>query len=92
MYRDSLPENHGMLFVFDREQPLAFWMKNTKIPLSIAFLNKDFVIVDIQDMEPFSEKTHISAVPAMYALEVNQGFFRKHGIEVGDTLKFVLPK
>ncbi len=88
MYRDSLPPDHGMLFVFEKEQPLSFWMKNTKIPLSIAFLNRDFVIVDIQDMEPFTETLHISARPAMYALEVNKGFFDRHGISVGDTLKF----
>ncbi len=87
MFRDSLPENQGMLFVFDREEPLSFWMKNTKIPLSIAFLDRDFVIVDIQKMEPLSETTHISARPAMYALEVNQGFFEKHGIGIGDTLR-----
>ena len=92
MFRDSLPQNQGMLFVFEREQPLGFWMKNTKIPLSIAFLDRNYVIVDIQDMEPFSEKTHVSARPAMYALEVNQGFFRQHNITVGDTLKLLLPK
>lgn len=88
MYRDSLPDSCGMLFVFEYEQELSFWMRNTKIPLSIAYINKSGMIVDIQDMEPLSDKSVASALPAIYALEVNQGFFKKNGIKVGDRIDF----
>ena len=84
MFREKLGKNEGMLFVFEREETLSFWMKNTRIPLSIAFIAKDGKIVDIQDMEPFDLQSHVSARPARYALEVNQGWFKKNGIEVGD--------
>ncbi len=86
MFREKLGENEGMLFVFEREEILSFWMKNTRIPLSIAFLDRNGKIVDIQDMTPFSLQTHVSAVPAQYALEVNQGWFRRNGISVGDSV------
>jgi hypothetical protein len=65
---------------------LSFWMKNTRIPLSIAFIDQQGRIVDIQDMEPFSLRTRVSARPAQYALEVNQGWFKKNGIDVGDSV------
>ncbi len=84
MFREKLGKNEGMLFVYEREEILAFWMKNTRIPLSIAFIAKDGKIVDIQDMEPFDLRSHVSARPAQYALEVNQGWFEKNGIGVGD--------
>jgi uncharacterized protein len=87
MDRTSLPEDRGMLFVFDREQPLSFWMKNTLIPLSIAYIDSQGRIVDIQDMQPLDETPHPSAEPAQYALEVNQGFFADRGIEVGNVLQ-----
>ncbi len=87
MGRTALGENHGMLFVFDQEQPLSFWMRNTLIPLSIAYIDDRGTIVDIQDMEPLDETSHPSAAPARYALEVNQGFFEEHGIRVGDILE-----
>ena len=87
MFREKLGKNEGMLFVFEREEILSFWMKNTRIPLSIAFIAKDGKIVDIQDMEPFDLRSHVSARPAQYALEVNQGWFKKNGIEVGDEVK-----
>jgi uncharacterized protein len=86
MGRDALAEDAGMLFVFDTEQPLSFWMKDTLIPLSIAFIDAQGRIVDIQDMQPLDETSHPSAVPAQYALEVNQGFFEARGIQVGDTV------
>ena len=85
MERTALGENRGMLFVFESEQRLSFWMKNTLIPLSVAYLDSEGRIVDIQDMQPLDETSHPSAAPARYALEVNQGFFEEHGIEVGDT-------
>jgi uncharacterized protein len=86
MERTELAENAGMLFVFDREQPLAFWMKDTLIPLSIAYIDSNGRIVDTQNMQPLDETPHPSAEPAKYALEVNQGFFRNHGIEVGNKV------
>jgi uncharacterized membrane protein (UPF0127 family) len=86
MGRTALSEDAGMLFVFDREQQLSFWMKDTLIPLSIAYINDSGRIVDIQDMQPLDETPHLSAEPAKYALEVNQGFFNEHGVEVGNKV------
>jgi uncharacterized membrane protein (UPF0127 family) len=83
----SLPDSAGMLFMFGREQSLSFWMKDTLIPLSMAYIAADGRIVDIQDMEPLDETSHPSAEPAKYALEVNQGFFAERGVEVGDTVE-----
>ncbi len=85
--RPTLAEDAGMLFVFDQEQPLSFWMKDTLIPLSIAYISTEGRIVDIQDMQPLDETPHPSAEPAQYALEVNQGFFEEHGVQVGDTVE-----
>ena len=86
MYRTALAENRGMPFVFPREQRLSFWMKNTLIPLSIAYMDSEGRIVDIQDMKPLDDDppNYVSAEPAKYALEVNQGFFDEHGVKVGD--------
>jgi uncharacterized membrane protein (UPF0127 family) len=83
-----LDANEGMLFVFANEETRYFWMKDTPLPLSIAFLNENKTIVDIQDMQPFNETIIASAQPAMYALEMNQGFFSQHVIRVGDTMRF----
>ena len=88
MYRESLPEDEGMLFVYDRERPLSFWMKNTVIPLDIAFLDASGRIVDIQSMEPYNEASITSRAPAIYALEMNRGWFEAHGVEVGDRVEF----
>ncbi len=89
MYRTALAENRGMLFIFEGEQKLSFWMKNTLIPLSIAFIGSEGRIVDIQDMKPLDDDppSYVSARPAQYALEVNQGFFEERGVEVGDRAK-----
>jgi uncharacterized protein len=87
MERTALAENAGMLFVFEREQPLSFWMKNTLIPLSVAYIDSTGRIVDIQDMEPLDETSHPSSEPGQYALEVNQGFFAERGIEVGNEME-----
>ena len=89
MGRTALAADAGMLFVFDQDQPLSFWMKDTLIPLSIAFINSEGTIVDMQDMQPLDETPHDSAAPAKYALEVNQGFFAANGIQVGEQA--VLP-
>jgi uncharacterized membrane protein (UPF0127 family) len=84
MERTALAEDAGMLFVFPGERPLSFWMKDTLIPLSIAYIDGDGGIVDIQDMQPLDESPHPSVAPAQYALEVNQGFFAERGVQVGD--------
>ena len=84
MGRTAMDEDHGMLFVFPNEQTLSFWMKDTLIPLSVAFMDSNGRIVDIQDMQPQDLTNHNSAEPARYALEVNQGFFERHGVKVGD--------
>ena len=88
MFRQKLGKNEGMLFVYEREERLSFWMKNTPIPLSIGFLDKTGMIVDIQDLVPFSLQTRVSAFPAQYALEVNQGWFKANEISVGDSVVF----
>ena len=88
MFRQKLGKNEGMLFVYEKEERLSFWMKNTPIPLSIAFLDKSGLIVDIQDMVPFSLQTRVSAFPAQYALEVNQGWFKTNEIFPGDQVVF----
>jgi uncharacterized membrane protein (UPF0127 family) len=87
MYRESLPEDRGMLFVYPDEQPRAFWMKNTTIPLSIAFADSKGTIIAIMDMVPDDGKTRYrSPGPARYALEVNRGWFAGRGIKVGDRI------
>lgn len=83
MDRFSLQTDHGMLFVFDKPQPLAFWMKNTYIPLSIAFVDADGAIINIEDMRPQDESTHWSKANALYAIEVRQGWFATKGITPG---------
>lgn len=89
MFRKSLGEDCGMLFVYDHEETLSFWMRNTYIPLSIAYINSDGEIIDLQDMKPLDDEppSYVSAEPAQYALEVNQGFFRENGVEVGDQVE-----
>lgn len=87
MFRDKLGPDEGMLFIYEREEFLSFWMKNTPLPLSIAFIDPRGKIVDIQDMEPFNLRTHTSSRPALYALEMNKGWFKKNGIRVGNVVK-----
>jgi uncharacterized membrane protein (UPF0127 family) len=86
MERTALGEDRGMLFVYPDEEVRSFWMKNTLIPLSIAFIASDGSIVDLQDMKPLDDDPphYVSAEPARYALEVNKGYFEEHGIKVGD--------
>ncbi|MBM4065991.1 MAG: DUF192 domain-containing protein [Planctomycetes bacterium] len=90
MYRDKLEENDGMLFVFPREKVLSFWMKDTRIPLSIAFIKEDGRIIQIESMKPYSLDTHVSKEKARYALEMNEGWFRVHNVREGDTVKIPL--
>ena len=89
MYRESLPKGRGMFFVFTDSQVRSFWMSNTFIPLDIAYMDAELRIVDIQAMEPETTSGHPSALPAMFALEVPQGWFAEKGIEVGATAKVV---
>lgn len=83
MHRRMLPENRGMLFVFPETALHGMWMMNTYIPLSVAFLDAKGVIINIADMEPHTRTTHGATQPAKYALETNQGWFRKRGIKAG---------
>jgi len=83
MHRRILPEDRGMLFVFSDVARHAMWMKNTYIPLSVAFLDENGAIINIEDMKPHTQDTHPSAKPAKYALEVNLGWFQKRGIKPG---------
>lgn len=89
MYRDEVPEGAGMLFVFQDSQVRSFWMQNTYVPLDIAFLDAELRIVDIRQMEPEDENFTESRAPAMFALEVPQGWFAAHGIEVGHRAEVV---
>ena len=86
MHRFSLQPDHGMIFVFERPEPQGFWMKNTYIPLSIAFIASDGRILNIADMTPQDERTHWSNGPAQYALEMRKGWFVEHGIAPGDRV------
>ena len=91
MYRFSLKPDHGMVFVFDRSEQRAFWMKNTYIPLSIAFVTADGRILNIEDMAPRDESSHFSAGPAMYAIEMRKGWFAERGIKAGDRVSGLPP-
>ncbi|NBD19865.1 DUF192 domain-containing protein [Aquabacterium fontiphilum] len=86
MHRSSMPVNHGMLFVFDRPERQCFWMKNTLIPLSIAFLRDDGTVVNVAEMKAGSLDSHCSAEPVRFALEMNQGWFSRRGVKPGDRL------
>ena len=88
MERDSMPEDHGMIFVFEEERELNFWMKNTRFPLEILYLDAGGQVVSIDQMKPYDTKTeHPSARPAKYAIELNVGQVARSGIKVGDVLK-----
>jgi uncharacterized membrane protein (UPF0127 family) len=87
MNRFSLKPDHGMLFIFEHPQPLAFYMRNTYVPLSIAFIGADGRILNIEDMQPQTEDTHWSKGPALYALEMKKGWFAERGIIAGATVK-----
>ena len=86
MFRDRLDENCGMIFIFPDLQERSFWMRNTKIPLSIAYADHHGTILNIEDMNPFDETRVLSYGPAMCALEMNQGWFEKNGIKPGHKI------
>jgi uncharacterized protein len=88
MFRRSLAPDSGMLFVFDEDEFQRFWMKNTLIPLSIAYITSDSLIADILEMAPLDTTTpYISSKAVRYALEMNSGWFQSKGIKVGDTVR-----
>ncbi len=88
MFRNELKKDHGMLFIFERNKITSFWMKNTFIPLSIAFIDINYRIVHITDMSPLDEGTsHSSIYPIKYALEMDQGWFKRNNIKIGDVIK-----
>jgi uncharacterized membrane protein (UPF0127 family) len=88
MYRKNLAPDSGMLFVFDATARHRFWMKNTLIPLSIAFLDTAGIITDIRDMQPLDTTTDYSpSVPVRYAIEMNSGWFNSRSILPGDTVR-----
>ena len=91
MYRRDMGRNAGMLFVYDRAEPLSFWMKNTYLPLTIAFIDSSHTIVHLEDMSPLTSTSHASPVPVPYALEMNKGWFAKNGVAVGAKVEFALP-
>ena len=86
MYREQLGEREGMLFVFEEERILTFWMRNTPLSLSIAFIDERGVIVQVADLEPYSEAPVASRFPARFALEVKRGALARAGVGVGDVV------
>ena len=88
MGRKHLGKDGGMLFIFETEDRHGFWMKNTFIPLSIAFIDKNGRIVSITDMKPLTLDSHVPPQPVLYALEMNKGWFSSRGIKVGDMVRF----
>jgi uncharacterized membrane protein (UPF0127 family) len=90
MYRTDMPQQEGMLFVFSAPSQQCFWMKNTLIPLTAAFVADDGTIVNLEDMQAQTTQSHCSAKPVRYVLEVNQGWFAKKGMKAGDKLRAAL--
>ena len=86
MFRRDMPQNEGMLFVFEAPSQQCFWMKNTLLPLSIAFVADDGTVVNIAEMKPQSLDSHCSAQPVRYVLEMNTGWFARKGIKAGAKL------
>ncbi len=87
MNRKNLEKNHGMIFVYEKEKVLNFWMKNTYIPLSIAYIREDGTVIGIYDMTPLDETAISSIYPCKYAIEVNQGYYRSIGLKPGDKIQ-----
>jgi uncharacterized membrane protein (UPF0127 family) len=90
MFRPSLDPDSGMLFVYDRPATEGYWMHNTLIPLSIAWLDRNGSIVDVQDMQALTDDTHTPVAPYWYALETNLGWFQAHGVGIGQVVQLCL--
>jgi uncharacterized membrane protein (UPF0127 family) len=88
MHRKKLPDGEGMIFIYDRDQQMSFWMKNTVIPLSIAFIAADGRIIEIRDMRPLDLNSVQSSRSVRYALETPQGWFDRAGVKPGDVINF----
>ena len=86
MFRQNMPQSEGMLFVFEQAAPQCFWMKNTLLPLTAAFVADDGTIVNLADMKPQTTESHCSTQAVRYVLEMNQGWFSKKGIRAGFKL------
>ncbi len=86
MFRKEMPQHEGMIFVFEEPTKQCFWMKNTLLPLTAAFVADDGTIVNLEDMKPQTENPHCSVKPVRYVLEMNQGWFAKKGIKAGSKL------
>lgn len=86
MFRQDMPTNEGMLFVFDDNSVKCFWMKNTRLPLTAAFIGDDGTIANLADMAPQTTNSHCSVKPVRYVLEMNQGWFARRGIQAGQRL------
>jgi uncharacterized protein len=87
MHRKEMPQHEGMLFVFEQPAQQCFWMKNTLLPLSVAFVGDDGTIVNIEEMKPQTLDSHCSARPVRYVLEMNTGWFAKKGVKPGEKLR-----
>lgn len=87
MHRKTLPAQQGMLFVYPQSDSHCMWMKNTLIPLSVAFIDGNGRILNIEDMQPNTRDYHCARAPALYALEMNLGWFRSKGINTGDKVR-----
>lgn len=87
MFRERLADSRGMIFLYTRPETSAMWMKNTRIALAVAFIDASGRILNIAEMEPYSEEAHASTGPATYALEMNRGWFRRHGIKTGELVE-----
>ena len=86
MFRTDMPQHEGMLFVFENPSRLCFWMKNTLLPLTAAFVADDGVVVNLEDMKPQTTESHCSTKPVRYVLEMNKGWFAKRGIKPGSKI------
>jgi uncharacterized membrane protein (UPF0127 family) len=87
MFREKMGQNEGMVFLFEQPAPICMWMKNTLIPLSVAFIDADGKIINIEDMQPHSTDSHCAKKPARYALEMNQGWFKQKNIKPGTAIE-----
>jgi uncharacterized membrane protein (UPF0127 family) len=87
MFREKMGQNEGMVFLFEGPAQICMWMKNTLIPLSVAFLDADGKIINIEDMQPHSTESHCAKKPALYALEMNQGWFKQKNIKPGTAIE-----
>ncbi|RJG06747.1 DUF192 domain-containing protein [Noviherbaspirillum cavernae] len=91
MFREKLGTNEGMVFLFDAPAGVCMWMKNTLIPLSVAFIDESGKIINIEDMQPQTADSHCAKKPVRYALEMNRGWFRQKNIKPGSTIEGLPP-